>query len=355
MLVAAGDVLPHRRVKEAGARHGWSTVFADIAPLIRGADLAMANLESPVAPDAHQGIHGEVFNAPQGLLGGLVQAGFDVVSLANNHAFDQGPDGLVETWRRARATGLGTIGAGPSCAAAAEPHLAEVDGVKIAFIATVDLVNIDGNTTDDAPCLFVAGDVCTGDCGPDRDAVHFRPELARLTSAITAAREGADLVIVSAHWGDEYRTEPLPEYPPLAAALVNAGADAIIGHHPHVLQPVQRLVASDGREAVVAFSLGNLVSDMAQRYDVAHSPPRRGNTRDGALLAIQWTVSGDAPPRLTEVGVIPTWTDNQPDRITVIRHETLSSRSPSLYEVRRTEVSKIIESSLMMEVLPSSP
>ncbi len=92
-VVVAGDLLPHRRVKataralDDGTTHGgWDPILADVAAVASAADVAFLNLESPVAPDSHQGIHGEVFNAPATLVDGIAAAGFDVVSMANNQS-----------------------------------------------------------------------------------------------------------------------------------------------------------------------------------------------------------------------------------------------------------------------------
>ncbi len=333
VLVAGGDVLPHRRVKASAATHGWSDVFAGVAPALQAADLAFVNLESPVAPDHDQGVRGEVFNAPAALLDGLTEAGVDVVSFANNHAFDQGPDGLVETVTRARATGLSLVGAAPDCAGAQAATLHEVRGTRVAFLAATDLLNLDLHAGDHAPCLFVAGPVCTGDCGPDRDAVHFALDEARLVRAVRAARAQADVVVLSFHWGDEYRTTPLPEYPRLAQTLVDAGVDVLLGHHPHVLQPVAELTAADGRRAVVAYSLGNLVSDMSSSWRPG-APIGASRTRDGALLRVTVAAGG-----VRGVEVLPTYTDNQPDRVRVV---LLSDVDPALQAQRQAAIAPII-------------
>ncbi|MEZ4235871.1 MAG: CapA family protein [Myxococcota bacterium] len=93
------------------------------------------------------------------------------------------------------------VGAGPDCASAAAPQVVDVRGVRVAFLAAADLVNLDRNAGDDAPCLNVSGPECTGDCGPDRDAVHFALDEERLLAQIAAARAAADFVVLSFHWG----------------------------------------------------------------------------------------------------------------------------------------------------------
>jgi poly-gamma-glutamate synthesis protein (capsule biosynthesis protein) len=341
-LVAVGDVLPHRRVKATAADLGWSGVLAGITPLVTAADVAFANLESPVAPDHHKGIHGEVFNAPASLLPGLAEAGFDVLAVANNHAYDQGADGLLETLQRVDAAGMVAVGAGSDCATAWSPRITEHDGLRIAWIASSDLTNIDGNTTDDAPCVAWAGPVCTGDCGPDRDAIHFSLDTERLVQLARRAAEQADLVVWSFHWGDEYRTVPLPEYPPLAHALTDAGVDVLLGHHPHVLQPIEQRTTARGTPAVIAYSLGNAVSDMGSRFDPEQHPVSKGHTRDGLALTVRAEWEGDALRSLA-VDPVPLWTQNNrrtepsaPPRVTVEPTEALPEplRSQRIEAVR---------------------
>ncbi|MFT4974220.1 MAG: poly-gamma-glutamate capsule biosynthesis protein CapA/YwtB (metallophosphatase superfamily) [Myxococcota bacterium] len=320
-MVAVGDLLIHRRVKNtAKARasehgnDGFDWVFAEMKPLLSGADLAFANLETPVAPDHHRGIRGEIFNAPAGVIGAIADAGIDVVSFANNHTFDQGPAGIVETLERLEAAGVAVAGSGRSCAEASSPVRLEVNGVRVALLAVTDLMNIDERAGEDAPCTFVAGPICSSDCGPDRDAIHYAIDRERLAEAITAARVGADAVVVSFHWGDEYRTVPLPLYTETAPILIELGADVVLGHHPHVLQPLARHTAEDGREGLIVYSLGNFVSDMGASYSPASSSLRRGNTRDGLLVGFSLVKTrhpdGRATVAVESVEAVPLWTEN---------------------------------------------
>ncbi|MEQ1568471.1 MAG: CapA family protein, partial [Myxococcota bacterium] len=348
-LAATGDLLPHRRVKSTAAAHGWAAVFGEATPILTAADVAFANLEGPIAPDHHRGVHGEVFDAPADLAPALAAAGLDVVSLANNHLFDQGPGGLVETRSRVRAAGVATAGAGATCAEAAEPAIVEVHGVKIAFLAATDLTNLDLNAGADAPCLFVAGPVCEADCGPDRDAVQFSHDLPRLLDAVKAARARADFVVLSFHWQIEWITEPLPEYPPLAAALTDAGVDVLLGHHPHVLQPVVERTTADGRRVVIAYSLGNFVSNMGEK--VEPTDPAKGRVRDAIVLQVPLVVYPDGRREVGAPVVVPLWTENAlapdgTDRITVRTLSSLAQEAPALAAARAAEIARIVGESV---------
>lgn len=253
--------------------------------------------------------------------------------MANNHVWDQGTAGMLETRERVLAAGMKPFGAGATCAEARAPVVTEVRGTRIAWLAVVDLLNQDLRTGPDRPCVHVAGPLCTEDCGPDRDALFYRSDATALSAWVAAARAQADLVVVSAHWGDEYRRSPLPEYEKLAATLVGAGADVVLGHHPHVLQPI-RFVEANGRRGLVAFSLGNFVSDMGRSFDPATSPVRRGDTRDGGML---W-VAFEPTTRALSAHFEPTWTDNGAS----IRVVPLEDVPQPLQDQRRARVRSII-------------
>jgi poly-gamma-glutamate capsule biosynthesis protein CapA/YwtB (metallophosphatase superfamily) len=342
-LAAVGDVLPHRRVKSTAETYGWSAVFGEAVPLLQAADLAFANLEGPIAPDHHRGVHDEVFNAPATLAPALAEAGLDIVSMANNHAFDQGPDGLVETWTRVREAGVATVGAGPTCADATAVRVLEVRGVKVAFLAAADLSNIDGNTSPEQPCLFVAGPRCETDCGPDRDAVHYSLDTERLLAAVRDARQRADFVVMSLHWGVEYQTAPLPEYPPLATLLTDAGVDVLLGHHPHVLQPVEVRTTARGQQAVIAYSLGNFVSNMRQTF-APTDPPSQGHVRDSVVLQVPLVRHGDGRLEVGAPVAVPLWTQNSTDRITVRTLASMARAEPTarLASARWEEIARIV-------------
>ena len=327
-LLAVGDILPHRRVKASALKDGWEGVFGAVSARIREADIAFANLESPIAPDHHKGIHGEVFNAPATLAGGLADAGFDVLSMANNHVWDQGADGMLETRSRVLAAGMQPVGVSPTCELAAAPVIVEVNGVRVAFLALADLLNLDAR--DDTACVFVPGELCEADCLPDRDALYFPIQVDRVHAAIRRAADQADVVVLSAHWQTEYHTLPLPEYPALARGFIDAGAHVVLGHHPHVLQRIESY-----EDGVIAYSLGNFVSDMGRRYDPSTSALRRGDTRDGLMLELDIRVRGDQ----VRVRPIPhpTWVENG-DTIAVLPQSKLSEELRSIRAPRVREV-----------------
>ncbi len=217
-VIAVGDVMPGRGVADE------ARPFAEVAAWLRGADLALGNLECVVGrPDSallsERNTEGAItLHAPPAAINKLRRAGFDVLGLANNHALDLGLEALNETVYRLRKVGIDTVGFGPGPVAAFHPLFREVNDVRLALLA----FNAVPYPTD-------AHDARTGwtlaDWDPDRAA-----------QAVAAARQRADAVIVSVHWGYEYQTHVDPAQRDIARVLLEAGADLVVGHHPHVVQ-----------------------------------------------------------------------------------------------------------------------
>ncbi|HZY02200.1 MAG TPA: CapA family protein [Anaeromyxobacteraceae bacterium] len=305
-LGALGDVLMHGAVKESAALHrdsrggdedGYTWLYAEVADLLSAPDLTFANLESPIAPTADRGSRSYVFNAPPAAARALRAAGVDLVSVANNHAFDQGRAGFLETLRRLDEAGLAWVGAGTPPAEAG-PRLIEVNGLRLAFLAWSRFFNDEGNTC--APT------------GPCLRAALLDPE--RAPAAVRQAVASADAVVVSLHWGEEYAAQPRPDDVELARRLAEAGALVVLGHHPHVLQPLELYRCTDGRLSVIAYSLGNFVSNQSRYFVSGVTPDRAGATRDGALLRVTLARRdyGRGVRRVEVAGVdfLPLWTEN---------------------------------------------
>jgi poly-gamma-glutamate synthesis protein (capsule biosynthesis protein) len=175
---------------------------------------------------------------------GLKTAGFNVVSQANNHTYDWGADALIDSLDRLRAAGIQPVGAGQNILAAHYPLLVNVDGLRIAFLA---FVNID-------PKEAAAG--------VGRPGVAWL-DPAQALADIRFARPLADLVIVCPHWGVEYALKPTHDQVELAHQMIDAGADIVVGSHPHVVQPLEKY-----HDHWIAYSLGNFIFD--QRDSATH-------------------------------------------------------------------------------------
>jgi len=260
-VVAVGDVMVGRGVA------GEPEPFAAVTPWLRAADLALGNLECVVAPGA-TAVFGQADDPPPGpyrlvapstAARALRGAGFDVLGLANNHALDLGAAGLAGTASQLRAAGIATVGAGPDAGAALRPLIRQVDGVRLALLAVNSVPDpADGDSTGtEAP-------------GRDESWTWAGWDRAQVVAAIAAARAQADAVIVSVHWGYEYAIRADPAQRDAARAMIEAGADLVIGHHPHVVQGCevingrQKPGFSAGGGRFVAYSLGNFVFDQGE-------------------------------------------------------------------------------------------
>ncbi len=295
-LVAVGDILMHQDVKAAARQDpdGPRGLWAAVEPLFQGAPIVFANLETPVAPSSGQPGAPFLFNAPADLPGALRASGFTALSVANNHCYDQGAKGLLETLDRLEEQGLVPVGAGAGRAQAEQPRIVQLPGLRVAFLGYTDLFNINLNRGGQGPWV----------CPLDPDAA---------VAAVRRARALADAVVVSIHWGNEYSHQPLPRQREVAARLVEAGADVILGTHPHVLQPVE-WVERGGRRGLVAFSLGNFISNQDRAYQAAQDPVEAGDNRDGVAfqcrLVKERLADGSVRVDVRDLRCEPLWTLN---------------------------------------------
>ncbi len=315
-LVFGGDVIPHSPVKHTAQshakwdkavptqsvnHHGWDHVFGPLAETFGRADLAIVNLETPISGNPKAVTGNMLFDAPAALLDGLVASGVDIATFANNHGLDQHREGILATRAALAKAGLLSTGADANEERAWSPLVVERNGIRIGFFAFTRFLNGFHNAKESsAPHVpLVHYDDDPGSGGYDE---------AQLLVRVRAAAAQCDALIVLPHWGEEYKPEPRPDDRRLAWKLVAAGAIAIIGHHPHVLQPIQTVVRPDGSEALVAFSLGNLVSN--QDMSDAQSPKREG-------MLVKLVLERSAPTalvRVVQMDALPVWTENVLER-----------------------------------------
>jgi hypothetical protein len=205
--------------------------------LIKGADLALANFENP-APDRFSWHTSKtVFTADPKLIDGVVRAGIDYVSIANNHIGDAGDAGILQTIANLKERGLKYSGAGKDLAAARKPAMLDARGIKVAVLAYDAIAK-----------GYFAGKDETG---------SSQLSLLRATNDIKNARKaGADVVIVFPHWGTEYRRMPFAGQQRLARDIIDAGADMIIGNHAHYAAAME---VYEGKP--IWYALGNFVFD----------------------------------------------------------------------------------------------
>jgi len=249
-LLAGGDVLLDLTEPEG------IDPFANVEPNLASADVAIVNLEMAITERGEPYDKEFVFRAPGSAALTLAGAGIDVVSLANNHVLDFGPVGLADTLSVLDEVNILRPGAGSNNAEAYAPRVLTLDnGIRVAFVSATAVV----------PGGFAAS--------ADRPGVaDAKWAIPRVLAAVRAAAAGNDVVVVSVHWGIERETCPSEDQRALASDLIEAGANLILGHHPHVLQPIETF-----DRTVIAYSLGNFAWH-----------PRYGITGDSGVLEISF-------------------------------------------------------------------
>ncbi|MCB9691425.1 MAG: CapA family protein [Alphaproteobacteria bacterium] len=288
-IAMVGDLMQHGEQLKASQRGDgtttWQGVFDAVAPMLRGADLTIGNLETPI--DSSQPYGGfPFFNAPESMLVALRDAGFDVLQTANNHCLDKGRRGALATLEAVRGHGFGTAGTWKSAEERGEPWvLRDLPGdIRVAFLANTYGTN--GQPMPEGEPWLVNW----------LDAGQMQHDIAR-------AREHADIVIVGLHWGGEYKHAPTAEQRATAKSLVEAGADIVMGTHPHVLQPAEVVTVEDPgghvRDGVVLYSLGNFVSN------------QRTFPRDGGVIARVTLQRCGQDVRATDARFTPVWVDDR--------------------------------------------
>jgi poly-gamma-glutamate capsule biosynthesis protein CapA/YwtB (metallophosphatase superfamily) len=248
-LALTGDVMLGRLVNDVIRRRGFAYPWGDMLSTLRDADLLCINLECALTSHTEQW-RGDphkpfFFRADPGVVETLRLAKVDFAALANNHIMDFGVAGLLETVGVLDQAGIAHAGAGPDIAAASAPALLSARGWRVAIVAFADYP--------EAWCA-VAGEpgMCFTPVSP-RSA-----DFAAVEHALANARDAADVVIFSMHWGPNMRLRPPPHFQDFAHGVLEAGADVFWGHSAHLLQGLERV---DGK--VILYDTGDFVDDYA--------------------------------------------------------------------------------------------
>jgi len=239
-LMFVGDIMLSRAVgRKMRLEENFRWPFEKIKEYLRWADLLFGNLECPITEGRPIRSGEMVFRADPEVVEGLKWTGFDILSLANNHTMNWGELGLKDTFKYLDDAGISYVGAGIDITQALEPKILEVDGLKIAFLAF--------NDSDVVPISYEATDTRAG-------TAFMR--ILQMKEKVGEAKEKADLVVVSMHSGTEYAYQPNNRQINFAKSAIEAGADLVVGHHPHVIQKTE-----EHEDGWVAYSLGNFVFD----------------------------------------------------------------------------------------------
>jgi len=271
-FLAAGDNIihadvmkdAHARINDSNPQYNFIDMYDGIADMIADADIAFVNQEGPMAGQDYGYSGYPNFNAPREAGDTLVDLGFDIVNIANNHMLDKWESGLLKTIEYWETKDVLLLGAYRNIEDYDKIRVYECDnGTKIAFLSytygTNDMPLTDGSE-------------------------HIIPWIVEkdIERQLRLANEVGDLVFVSIHWGTESSFRTTGQQHTLAQLMADNGADVVIGHHPHVLQPVEWLTGVNGNETLVVYSIGNMISTMLT-----------SNYMVGAFLTFDIRISGE--------------------------------------------------------------
>ena len=284
-FIGAGDnIVYYGNVRDAaslaekdGRKYNFKPTYSSVSDMISAADIAFINQETLMCGDGYAFSYYPTFNGPQDMVYDLAELGFDIVNIANNHMLDKGEKGLSRTidfWRSVE--GITLIGGYKTHDEYLQPHFVEKNGVTIAFLSYTFMTN-SLSLPENSPMV-----------------VPY-PVKADIQKQVAEARQNADCVMVSVHWGEENVFTPNDEQREFAAYLTGLDVDVIIGHHPHVIQPIEWMKNPEtGHDTLCIFSLGNFVAEMSNDYNML-----------GGLISFQ-IVKTDNVVSIEEVRFYPT-------------------------------------------------
>ena len=320
--------------------------------MLRQDDVTFANLETPLSERVPiETGEPPILGAPGAVADALAGVGLDVVSVANNHSYDQTAAGLGETLDALGRVQVRAVGAADDHDAAPGPFITVHNDVRFAFLAYTERIN--------------RGPVASG-----QYVRAARFELEEVLDHVRRVRPQVDVLVLSIHWSHDFVRAPTAAQRERARALIDAGVDVILGHGAHVLQTVERTTSARG-DALVAYSLGNLISNQGMRYfagrtvpspDVMHPAVVMPETRDGVWLRVAFALPADeATLQIERVEGVPLWTRNnyravarREASVLEVRAGPLSSAGPELIAERAPSIAAALGDAVTLVASPSS-
>jgi poly-gamma-glutamate synthesis protein (capsule biosynthesis protein) len=313
-VAATGDILIHESVALKAGEYGgdgfdFRPMFELVAPALSGADLALCHLESPVSADNRDLAYYPAFRVPFQILDAIADAGYDGCSLASNHALDGGEPTVLATLAKAEAAGVETAGMASSAEDAQRLTLYDVAGVTVGQLSFTYGLN--------------TGPLAAG----QEHLTNLISQEAVLAAAARLRAAGAEFVIASLHWGTEYQNAPNELQSTLVEPLLaSPDIDLILGHHAHVVQPIQQV----GSEYAV-LGLGNFLSNQSPE-SCSVCPP---GTQDGVVLQLTVTETAPRTFAVTSIDPLPTWVDRTTYEIVPLDGTAEAGRDPEVLRTSR--------------------
>ncbi|WP_066499347.1 CapA family protein [Abyssisolibacter fermentans] len=292
-LLAAGDIMFHSTQLKAGydkqtKSYNFDSFFKSIKPYVQEADLAICNFESVTAGDKYRFTGFPTFNTPDSAIGSIKNAGFDVLTTANNHCLDKRESGLFRTIDVIKEYNLKSTGTYKD-----DNHeilIQDVNGIKMAILSYTYGCNGFENNMEKAKLEKMVNII---------DEEKIKDEIKKAEDA------GVDLVIMCMHWGYEYNRHPSDIQKNLAKKMIEWGADIILGSHPHVVQDAE-IVKHNGEDKFIIYSMGNLISN--QRRETMGGIKNKEYTEDGLMIRLNLEKDIKANKTIIKaIEYIPTW------------------------------------------------
>ncbi len=283
-FVACGDnIIYYGNVRDAkaaavpgGREYNFMPAYTSIKDYVASFDVAYINQETLMCGDGYEFSYYPMFNGPRDIAYDLVEVGFDVVNIANNHMLDKGGDGLNKTidfWKTMPVT---LIGGYSSRSEYDNVTVIEKNGIRIALLSYCEMTN--GLTISSKYETYI----------PYLSEANFKEQ-------VDSVKDKCDIIIASVHWGQEnvYKQNDTQKY--YAKQMADAGIDVILGHHPHVIQPIEWIKGEGGNETLCVYSLGNFMAEMASAGNMV-----------GGFVSFDITKVGDARATVENVLFEPT-------------------------------------------------
>lgn len=292
-LVAAGDILMHKPVIDGGLipgtkdQYDFIPIFQYVKPIFQEASLTLANYEGTLAGPPYSGY--PFFSAPDAIADALADTGIKVLWTANNHTIDKGLAGVIRTAQVFRDKGFQVIGTRPDETSPADA-VVDVNGIKLGLMAyTFETIGTPTEKALNGNKMPAAADPLINSFNPYRADSMAKDMKAMLDRVGVLRDQGAELICISLHWGNEYNTRSSAYQRDMAQQLSDAGVELIFGHHPHVLQEIDVLTSqTTGKPTLVYYSMGNFMSN--QNYDTGNSA---GNAQDGMIARVSLLKDAD--------------------------------------------------------------
>lgn len=292
-FVGMGDNLIHSPIFKqsllSNGKYDFLPKYKSVASVIKNADIAFVNQETPMCGEKYGYHNYPQFNTPGQMGHDLVTLGFDVVCFANNHVLDQNSQGLEDMLEFTNTLGAVTLGAYKNEDDASQIRVLECEGVKISFLAYTYGTNIKPSSSSETVVPLI-----------DED---------RITRDVKKAHEVSDFIIVSMHWGEENKSKLSDMQTHYSQLLANLGVDVILGHHPHVIQPIEWINGESGNKTLCYYSLGNSINNQDRLRNMV-----------GIMASFDIVCEENKRPYIKNAGCIPTFC-----------HQTAGYKNTALY------------------------